>query len=100
MTPPLYVLCFGDSLTQGYHGYGSFIRPYSETLEEKLREAFPGREIKIVTSGVPGDMVCNSRFLTRMNDECRFYSFPPLALERCVQFIVLESRILISWPNT
>jgi lysophospholipase L1-like esterase len=66
---PLRILCFGDSLTQGYHGFGYGEDPYSETLEAKLREAFPGREIKVVTSGVPGDMVCTSRFITRMNQE-------------------------------
>jgi lysophospholipase L1-like esterase len=72
MPPPLHILCFGDSLTQGYHGFGAFTSPYGETLEERLQEAFPHREIKVVTSGVAGDVVCASRFATRMNEECKF----------------------------
>ncbi|KAH7176997.1 SGNH hydrolase-type esterase domain-containing protein [Dactylonectria macrodidyma] len=65
----LNILCFGDSLTQGFHNYGLGESPYSETLEERLNAEFPDREIRIRTSGVPGDVASSSSFQRRFNQE-------------------------------
>lgn len=35
-TATVRVLCFGDSLTSGYHANGMLHDPYSDTLEEML----------------------------------------------------------------
>lgn len=65
----LSILCFGDSLTQGFHNYGLGESPYSETLEEKLRGAFPDWKIRIHTSGVPGDLASSSSFRRRLSHQ-------------------------------
>ncbi|KAM5344487.1 hypothetical protein ACJ41O_013023 [Fusarium nematophilum] len=65
----LRILCFGDSLTQGYHNYGLGESPYSETLETKLKDAFPDREISIRTSGVAGDVASFTLFKRRLTEE-------------------------------
>lgn len=71
MATPLRILCFGDSLTSGYYGWGSGLHPYSKALGARLREAFPGRYIDVATSGVPGDVVCGPRFHERLSAECK-----------------------------
>ncbi|CCC06092.1 hypothetical protein SMACR_00309 [Sordaria macrospora] len=53
----LRILCFGDSLTEGYSGWGSRFTPYSTKLGEMLRMAFPDVEMEIVTDGLSGDLV-------------------------------------------
>lgn len=63
----LRVLCFGDSLTSGYHAWGTSSHPYSHRLAARLREAFPDLEkIHVVPNGVPGDRVMNQGFLDRL----------------------------------
>ncbi|KAL0474805.1 SGNH hydrolase-type esterase domain-containing protein [Neurospora intermedia] len=67
--PPskLRILCFGDSLTEGYSCWGSCFTPYSTKIKEMLRMAFPDVDVEIVTDGVSGDLVTGEgSFLTRM----------------------------------
>eukprot|EP00118_Oscarella_pearsei_P009156 m.51137 g.51137 ORF g.51137 m.51137 type:complete len:224 (+) comp34117_c0_seq3:464-1135(+) len=47
------VLCFGDSLTNGYHRGGFAFHPYSKHLQELLSVDHPN--LKIVTEGVSGE---------------------------------------------
>ncbi|KAH6980681.1 SGNH hydrolase-type esterase domain-containing protein [Ilyonectria sp. MPI-CAGE-AT-0026] len=72
---PLSILCFGDSLTQGFHNYGLGESPYSGTLEKKLKGAFPDRTIVIRTSGVPGDLASSSSFQRRFIQEASSDSY-------------------------
>ncbi|KAL2266645.1 hypothetical protein VTJ83DRAFT_5997 [Remersonia thermophila] len=53
----LRILCFGDSLTAGYSGWGAVYHPYSEKLEQMLTMAFPDLDVSTVEDGVPGDTV-------------------------------------------
>lgn len=78
--PPLRVLCFGNSLTSGYHAWGTGSHPYSIVLAARLRDAFPGRRVEIATSGVPGDAVCGPAFHERMSRECKSSMHPSDAL--------------------
>lgn len=71
MPDTLRILCFGDSLTSGFHGWGIGSHPYSTALAARLRAAFPGRRIEVVTSGAPGDVVCGARFHERLAQECK-----------------------------
>ncbi|SPN96773.1 related to esterase [Cephalotrichum gorgonifer] len=66
---PLRVLCFGDSLTSGYHAWGCGSHPYSTSLAARLHAAFPRRRIEVATSGVPGDIACGAAFCERMKEE-------------------------------
>ncbi|POR36519.1 Uncharacterized protein TPAR_03209 [Tolypocladium paradoxum] len=72
---PLTVLCFGDSLTQGYHNYGLGEQPYSEVLAERLEAALPERDVQVVTSGVPGDRAVLRPFRQRLKTECEARSY-------------------------
>ncbi|KAJ3294854.1 hypothetical protein HK104_003226 [Borealophlyctis nickersoniae] len=52
----LRILCFGDSLTNGYANHGTLHHPYSIQLEKRFKE--DGRfKIEIETLGVSGDTV-------------------------------------------
>ncbi|OAA73822.1 Esterase, SGNH hydrolase-type [Cordyceps fumosorosea ARSEF 2679] len=47
----LRILCFGDSLTQGFFSFGMGEHPYSSRLAERLRAALPeGMNVEIRTS--------------------------------------------------
>ncbi|KND89493.1 hypothetical protein TOPH_05920, partial [Tolypocladium ophioglossoides CBS 100239] len=72
---PLTVLCFGDSLTSGYHNYGLGEQPYSEVLIDRLEAALPEREVQVVTSGVPGDLASLQAFRRRLKGECESRSY-------------------------
>ncbi|KAF3769328.1 hypothetical protein M406DRAFT_65618 [Cryphonectria parasitica EP155] len=69
----LRILCFGDSLTWGYHSSpppldGSPSHPYSHALAAVLSRAFPALHIEAHVDGLPGDVVSlpGSRFLPRI----------------------------------
>jgi hypothetical protein len=78
MTSPkksLDILCFGDSLTEGYSEYGLLFTPYSTTLCEKLKAIFGSEfEIGVHTDGESGEQVTTG-FLHRMQQHCT--SSPP-----------------------
>ncbi|PMD13280.1 SGNH hydrolase [Hyaloscypha hepaticicola] len=65
---PLRILCFGDSLTEGYTQHGMDFTPYSDTLLDKLRANLSlstRYNISIDTDGMSGDQVTGG-FLVRM----------------------------------
>ncbi|KAH7171062.1 SGNH hydrolase-type esterase domain-containing protein [Dactylonectria macrodidyma] len=70
---PLRILCFGDSLTSGFFSYGMESHPYSLKLEDKLTGARPDLDVRVVTSGVPGDVATFQRFIDRMSTECMYF---------------------------
>ncbi|KAL5320392.1 hypothetical protein ACEPPN_011193 [Leptodophora sp. 'Broadleaf-Isolate-01'] len=70
---PLHILCFGDSLTEGYSMYGMRWTPYSETTKEVLEEQL-GHEwsFDVDTDGVSGQLV-TAGFMRRMD---KLYASP------------------------
>ncbi len=38
----LRILCFGDSLTEGYYNYGTAFSPYSDTMERTMERELNG----------------------------------------------------------
>ncbi|KAI0402032.1 GDSL-like Lipase/Acylhydrolase [Xylaria palmicola] len=61
--PPLRILCFGDSLTDGY----PVGNPYAERLGQKIQAAFPGRRVEYHVEGLPGDLVTSGgQYFNRM----------------------------------
>lgn len=66
----LRILCFGDSLTAGYSGYGSFHYPYAAQLRSRLEDAFPATEVTVDVSGLSGDRVIAGRYLQRIKGMC------------------------------
>ena len=51
------VLCFGDSITQGYYGYNGIFHPYTMSLRVELAKKYPEVYIRVFTRGRAGDMV-------------------------------------------
>src|SRR6187402_3902332 len=75
---PLRILCFGDSLTEGYSMFGMQFTPYSETMEIVLNERLnknqeqqggPKWDIEVETNGVSGQLV-TAGFTRRMERIC------------------------------
>ncbi|KAL9605345.1 MAG: hypothetical protein Q9179_001473 [Wetmoreana sp. 5 TL-2023] len=66
----LRILCFGDSLTAGYSGYGYFHYPYAKQIRERLKEALPTTELTVDVSGLSGDRVIDGLFLRRIQGMC------------------------------
>jgi hypothetical protein len=76
---PLRILCFGDSLTEGYSQHGLTFTPYSETLLQTLQQSSIGGhwEIEVDTDGMSGDAVTYG-FRDRMEEHCIYFPFPSL----------------------
>lgn len=53
----LCVLCFGDSITQGFYGFNGIFHPYTISLRAHLAQKYPDVYIRIFTRGLGGDMV-------------------------------------------
>ncbi|KAL9019786.1 MAG: hypothetical protein Q9185_002930 [Variospora sp. 1 TL-2023] len=66
----LRILCFGDSLTAGYSGYGYFHYPYATHIRKKLREEWPDTDAVVDVAGLSGDRVIAGQFLGRMKAMC------------------------------
>lgn len=79
MAEKLSILCFGDSLTAGYHRWGLDYHSYAIKLMDILAAEFPNAERSIYVNGVPGDLVIypSGSFLSRLQGECaeRQYDF-------------------------
>jgi hypothetical protein len=77
MLPTLNILCFGDSLTEGYSNYGARFTPYSKWLKSKLEAKLSDSYyISIETDGVSGDLVTRG-FRRRMERQCKIQSSSP-----------------------
>lgn len=70
-TDPIKILCFGDSLTAGYHSWGMEYQPYATRLEERLKHRYPSKEFDITVDGVPGDLVTAGTFVSRLQHQLR-----------------------------
>ncbi|KAJ5930834.1 hypothetical protein N7466_006327 [Penicillium verhagenii] len=75
----LSILCFGDSLTQGFHSWGLSKHPYADELVDVLEKHFPSLRLKITAdvAGQPGDTVVYAEgaikrggFLSRIQLKC------------------------------
>lgn len=73
----LDVLCFGNSLTQGYWHYGlDEPHPYAIAFKELLvEEDLVEGEIEIDVEGKPGDLVVcpPGQFANRMKQRCMYF---------------------------
>ena len=73
-TPQIFrLLCFGNSLTQGWSRGGLACYPYSEHLRIPLQHIMPNSQIEIDVDGLPGDRVVGNgaQFLRRIESRCQ-----------------------------
>ncbi|KAG6003534.1 hypothetical protein E4U21_001934 [Claviceps maximensis] len=66
----LQILCFGDSLTAGFHDFGMAFHPYSITFTAVVQAALPHMTIDVHHSGKPGDVGAWTPFNERLKQEC------------------------------
>lgn len=66
----LSILCFGDSLTSGWHSFGMESHPYSIAFAARVQESLPDTKLEVHTSGVAGDVATFQRFQQRLEVEC------------------------------
>jgi lysophospholipase L1-like esterase len=71
------ILCFGDSLTEGYTNGGISFTPYAKSMKSWLESAWPSTKINVDIDGSSGDMVDEhyGLFLTRIKDSCKLDFF-------------------------
>lgn len=65
----LRILCFGNSLTCGYHKWGMEYHPYAIRLEERLKQHDPSLDIQITIDGLPADKVINGLYTQRLTSK-------------------------------
>ncbi|KAM4059772.1 GDSL-like lipase/Acylhydrolase family protein [Hirsutella rhossiliensis] len=74
---PLRILCFGDSLTSGYHNYGLGEHPYSDALLDRLAAVLPddSYDLEALADGEPGDVASRPAFQRRLREQLEERSF-------------------------
>ena len=65
------ILCFGDSLTEGYTKMGDEFVPYSDALEKLLRKC--GHKVNVQEDGMSGDQITGG-FSSRMIERCKGFT--------------------------
>lgn len=65
------ILCFGDSLTEGYSQWGLSMTPYADSMGEWLRAAWPSTKLTVDVNGMSGDLAVPGLFLTRITSSCK-----------------------------
>lgn len=66
MAPPVRILCLGASITAGWTQLGLRYYPYANTLEARLKEAFPDGRFSVQVDGLPGDTVIQGQYVMRL----------------------------------
>jgi hypothetical protein len=65
----LRVLCFGDSLTEGFTMMGYTFKPYSKSMKAML-EKQGNMEADVVTDGRSGELATAHGFEWRLKNKC------------------------------
>jgi hypothetical protein len=64
------ILCFGDSLTEGYSHWGMSVTPYADNMRKWLEAAWPSTKLTVDVNGMSGDFVVPGLFLKRITSSC------------------------------
>ena len=67
MATHIRILCFGASITAGWSQLGLRYYPYANTLEARMKEAFPDTKFSIQVDGLPGDTVIQGQYMKRLH---------------------------------
>ena len=72
------VLCFGASITGGFHTFGLAKHPYSLQLKSNLQRDLPNTQLDVSVDSVSGDVVVGGSYIRRLeaqmtpNNQARF----------------------------
>ncbi|KAL8760158.1 MAG: hypothetical protein Q9184_003415 [Pyrenodesmia sp. 2 TL-2023] len=64
--PTLRILCFGASITAGFHHLGLSHHPYAKRLAQRLQTALPSSKITIDIDALSGDRVIGGQYSSRL----------------------------------
>ena len=68
----LRILCFGASITAGFHHFGLSHHPYAIRLEERLKQSLPSStSIEIEIDGLSGDSAIDGEYFDRLEPRCK-----------------------------
>ena len=68
--PTLRILCFGASITAGFHMFGLAYHPYSQKLKSSLQQSFPQTELDLTVDAISGDVVLGGHYIRRLEAQC------------------------------
>ncbi|KAG5914557.1 hypothetical protein E4U53_004621 [Claviceps sorghi] len=71
----LRILCFGDSLTSGFHDFGQSFHPYSIAFAAVVQAALPHMTVTVHDSGKNGDVGAWTPFNERLKRECSKHTY-------------------------
>ena len=63
------ILCFGASITAGFHRFGLAYHPYSRQMKKCLETAFPNTKIDVRVDAVSGDIVLGGSYMSRLEQQ-------------------------------
>lgn len=63
------ILCFGASITAGFHMFGLAYHPYARQLETDLQNAFPETRFDISVDATPGDVILEGSYISRLEQQ-------------------------------
>lgn len=91
------ILCFGDSLTAGYHSSGPPFHPYAVFMKHQLQRQFPLTKFNVRVDGVPGDKVCPpGTYIRRMVLQCKCIPTLPATISHIVHLHDSFARMSIT----
>jgi len=70
MMESINILCFGNSLTEGYSRWGMSMTPYAENMKDWLKAAWPSTKLTVDVNGLSGDLIISGLFLKRITKSC------------------------------
>lgn len=62
----LRILCFGASITAGFHSWGLRHHPYATRLKDRLHAGLPSRSLEVEVDGLSGDRIIGGEYLSRL----------------------------------
>lgn len=65
------ILCFGASITAGFHAFGLRFHPYAIQLQRRLDQVLAGTKVNIQIDGLPGDRVIQGSYFRRLESRCQ-----------------------------
>lgn len=67
----LRILCFGDSLTEGFTRGGTLFHPYAKSMLATLKQGLPNVQFHVDIDGRSGDRICSpGLFMPRIQAKC------------------------------
>lgn len=66
----LRIICFGASITSGFHSFGLYSHPYAIQLKAQLHQSLPSTRLVIDVDGLPGDRIIGGQYFSRLDSLC------------------------------